>query len=132
LNMANSIWHRNDFEVLPAFLDINRKFYDAEVAGLDFDDPGAPDVINKWVSDKTRKKIPEIVDKIPSEMVMYLINAVYFKGQWEQRFDESATSEGPFTKPDGSVLQTDFMHLTHTFNVGSAEGLEAIELPYGN
>lgn len=132
LNIANSIWYRQGFEVLPAFLDINRKFYQAEVAGLDFADPGAPNVINDWVSDETHEKIPKIIDNISGDIVMYLINAVYFKGEWEQRFDQSATRKGTFFGENDSPLETDFMHATHTFNVASTEDVEAIELPYGN
>lgn len=132
LDIANSIWYKQEFEVLPSFLDINREFYQARVAALDFSDPAAPDVINDWVSASTREKIPAIIDNIPSQMVMYLINAVCFKGEWEQRFDRSATSEGTFSGLNGSRLQTDFMHVTHTFNVAVTDEVEAVELPYGN
>ena len=133
LEIANSIWYRQGFNVLPDFLDVNRAFYRADVSALDFSAPNAKDIINDWVSNKTKKKIPTIIDAdIPSELVMYLINAVYFKGAWEQRFDKSATKKGTFTRQDGSPLQTDFMHVKHSFNVGATEDVEAIELPYGN
>ncbi len=133
LEIANSIWHRHDFQVLPSFLDVNRTFYKADVSALDFADPGAKDVINDWVSNKTKKKIPTIIDGgIPSNMVMYLINAVYFKGDWEQRFDKSDTKKGTFMRAGGNDLQTDFMHVEHTFNVAGTADVEAIELPYGN
>ena len=133
LEIANSIWYRQGFNVLPDFLDVNRAFYKADVSALDFSAPNAKDVINDWVSNKTKKKIPTIIDGgIPSDMVMYLINAVYFKGEWEQRFDKSATKKGTFTRQDGSPLQTDFMHVKHSFNVASTNEVEAIELPYGN
>lgn len=133
LDIANSIWYRQGFQVLPGFLDINHAFYKADVSALDFADPGAPDIINDWVSEKTQTKIPKIIDGgIPAEMVMYLINAVYFKGDWEQRFDKSATKKGEFVRSGGNPLQTDFMHVKHTFNVAATEHVEAIELPYGN
>ncbi len=133
LDIANSIWYRQGFSVLPDFLDVNRTFYKADVSALDFSAPNAEDVINDWVSNKTKKKIPTIIDGgIPANMVMYLINAVYFKGEWEQRFDKSATKKGTFTRHDGSSLQTDFMHVKHTFKVGATDEVEAIELPYGN
>ncbi len=133
LNIANSIWYRQGFQVLPAFLDVNRIYYNADVSALDFADPGAPDVINDWVDNKTKKKIPTIIDgNISDDMMMYLINAVYFKGAWEQRFDKAATKKGTFTLPNGTSLETDFMHVKHTFNVAVSTGVEAIELPYGN
>ena len=133
VDIANSIWYRQGFDVLPDFLDVNRTFYKADVSALDFADPGAPNVINDWVSNKTKKKIPTIIDgAIPADMIMYLINAVYFKGAWEQRFDKSATQKGTFTRLGGAPLQTDFMHVKHTFNVAATDDVEAIELPYGN
>ncbi len=133
LNIANSIWYKQGFNVLPDFLDVNRTFYQAEVSALDFTDPKAPDAINKWVNTKTKGKIPTIIDGgIPEYMVMYLINAVYFKGDWERRFDKSATSKRTFNRPGNNPLQTDFMHVKHTFKVASTDDVEAIELPYGN
>ncbi len=133
LDIANSIWYRRGFDVLPDFLEVNRTFYKADVSALDFADSGAPNVINDWVSKKTKKKIPTIIDgNIPSEMMMYLINAVYFKGTWEQRFDKSATKKGTFTRQGGAPLQTDFMHTKHPFNVAATDDVEAIELPYGD
>ena len=133
LDIANSIWYRQGFDVLSDFLDVNRTFYNADVAALDFADSGAPDVINDWVSKKTNKKIPTIVEGgIPSNMMMYLINAVYFKGSWAQRFDKGDTEKEVFTRADGTTLQTDFMHVEHTFDVAATETAEAIELPYGD
>jgi len=133
LDIANSIWYRQGFHVLPDFLNINGTFYNANVSALDFADPAARDVINNWVSNKTRKKIPTIIDNgIPADMVMYLINAVYFKGTWEQRFKKADTKRGVFSLPDGSTLQTDFMQLRHKFNLAATDEAEAIELPYGN
>jgi len=133
LDIANSIWYRQGFQVLPAFLDVNRTYYKADVSALDFGDPNAPNVINDWVNNKTKKKIPTIIDGgIPGDMMMYLINAVYFKGAWEQRFDKAATKKGTFTLPDGTSLETDFMHVKHTFNIAATNKIEAIELPYGD
>src|SRR5690606_15873884 len=116
-----------------AFLDVNHTYFKADVSALDFADPDAPAVINDWVSNKTKKKIPTIIDgNIPGDMMLYLINAVYFKGAWEQRFDKSATRKGAFILPDGASLQTDFMHVEHVFNIAGTEEMDAIELPYGD
>ncbi|MDP4225966.1 MAG: serpin family protein, partial [Bacteroidota bacterium] len=80
LNIANSIWYRNTFQVLPDFLSTNQKYFNAQVQGLDFSSPSALTTINGWVADKTKGKIKTIIDQISDETVMYLINAVYFKG----------------------------------------------------
>lgn len=132
LDIANSIWYRQGFSVLPAFLDINNKHYQATVEALDFAQPDALDRINGWVDAKTKGKIPEIIDQIPANAVMYLINAIYFKGDWEQKFDKSKTRKMHFHCASGKKLETDFMNVGHTFPVLRNQHVTGIELPYGN
>ncbi len=131
LDMANSIWYRRGFTVLPEFLDTNRAYYKATVEALDFADAGAPGRINSWVDEHTRGKIPTIVQQIPDDMVMYLINAVYFKGLWKQPFDPAQTTQRTFTLPGQQALQTDFMRQEGSFSMYRGDIADAIELPYG-
>jgi serpin B len=86
------------------------------------------------VAGATKGKIEEIVQPpIPPEMVMYLINAIYFKGDWTYQFDEKKTEEAPFTLADGSEKTVDMMHQTEpTFAHYGDETLEAVDLPYGD
>jgi len=94
--VANSIWYREGLSVRQAFIDTNRTHFDAEVAGLDFSAPAASEQINGWVDDETRGNISEIVpSRIPPHIVMYLINATYFKGQWRNQFDPAKTEDEP-------------------------------------
>ncbi|TCD01459.1 serpin family protein [Pedobacter psychroterrae] len=132
LNVANSIWYRNGFEVLPAFLKTNSDHYKAEVQGLDFASPGAKDQINNWVSTNTNGKIPTIIDQIRGDMVMFLINAVYFKSNWSSKFDKNKTAKGDFHLTVQNKVQADFM--TAMLKINSFINAEAsvIELPYGN
>lgn len=132
LDIANSIWYRQEFNAKPSFLDINRSFYHAELSALDFKSPKAPDQINDWVSDNTNGKIPSIVDDIPADMVMYLINAIYFKGAWQEKFDPERTRQMPFHRPNGSDLPTDFMNIQEKFNIVQNKGVQGVELPYGD
>lgn len=132
LEIANSIWYRQDYTVLPDFLNLNSTFYHAQIAALDFNDPAAPGVINDWVNGRTQGKIPTIVEEISGNTMMYLINAIYFKGSWEQKFEEANTATSPFHRLDDAPLQTDFMHVNHRFKVASDDQMEAIELPYGH
>jgi len=132
LEIANSIWYHHDFNVLPDFLKANENFYHAKIAALDFTTPNAPDIINDWVSESTNGKIPTIVDQISPDMVMYLINAIYFKGSWQEKFETAKTSKMPFLKNDGSVLNADFMNVQKNFNIIDNDQLQGIELPYGN
>lgn len=109
-NNANSIWYRNDFLVLDQFITTNKKYYDAEVKKEDFKDPKTKDRINQWCSDKTNGKIDKIIEKINDDVVMYLINAIYFKAYWENQFSKDDTKDDIFTLADKSTISTPFMH----------------------
>ena len=131
-NIANSIWYRNTFSVLPAFITTNLNYYKAEVSALDFSSPSAVNTINNWVSAKTNNAIPTIIDKITSDQVMFLINALYFKGSWRNQFDASKTTDQNFYKEDNTVVKCKLMSQDiTTFPVYSNDVLSAIELPYG-
>lgn len=132
LDIANSIWYRQGFSALPSFLDMNQNYYNAEVSALDFNSPTASDQINDWVKSSTNNKIPSIIDEISADMVMYLINAIYFKGDWQEKFDPADTRQMPFTRSNGSDLQTDFMNIQEKFNIVQNADVQGIELPYGN
>jgi serpin B len=132
--IGNSIWYREGFAVEQSFLDANRTYFDAEVAGLDFASPAAPQRINDWVTRRTEGLITEIVPSpLPDYAVMYLINAIYFKGDWTQRFDRSRTAPAPFHLADGSTVQVPMMRSTVPLRLQAYRdpGVEVAELPYG-
>ena len=132
--LANSIWYRQGLPVRQEFIDVNREFFDAEVAALDFSAPGAAGTINDWVDEKTEGRIEDIVaDPIPSEVVMYLINAIYFKGSWTARFDPALTQPGPFTLSDGARIDVPMMSTEDAIDVGyfGDESVTVVDLPYG-
>jgi len=130
---ANSIWYRNGFQVLPEFLTVNTYYFDAKVAGLDFSLPSAVQTINGWVDTKTYGKIPTILDgPIPTDAMMYLINAIYFKGAWTHTFDTTKTKTSTFTCSDGSTAQCKLMGQSNTYAYFGDKTLQAIDLPYGD
>jgi serine protease inhibitor len=129
--IANSIWYRPELAVLPAFIDANRTSFDAEVTPLDFTAPDAKDRINGWVSSKTHGRIPTIVDEIPRDAVMYLINALYFKGSWATQFDPDSTQRGEFTRLDGSKKPVDLMFRSGRFSYHENPQYQVVDLPYG-
>jgi len=131
LEIANSIWYRQDFSVLPGFIDTNQTYYSAEVSPLDFDLPGAPGVINNWVNDQTHGKIREIVRDIPPEAMMYLINAIYFKGIWKYEFKEENTVDDNFYLEDGTTVTIPMMKQTTDLRYASQDWFSMAELPYG-
>jgi len=132
--IANSIWYRDIFPIAQAFVDLNKQYFDAEVQGLDFNDSGAADVINSWVEEKTNGKIEDIVDSpIDPLTVMFLINAIYFNGDWTYQFDKEKTQDDQFTLPDGSTKQVPMMnHGSVTFPYFETEDFQAISLAYGD
>ena len=88
ISIANSIWYRDGFSVKQPFIDVNKKYFDAQVQALDFKKSDAAAIINKWCADKTKNRIKEIVKSpIPDNVMMYLINALYFKSKWLFEFD---------------------------------------------
>ena len=130
LQIANSIWYHKNFTVEQTFVLTNQQYFDASVTKLDFSSPTAVGIINAWVNEKTNTLIPEIIDQIPGDAVMYLVNAVYFKGQWRYQFEKEKTEEKPFHLYNGTELQVASMiqHEKHPFFQGP--GFAAVELPY--
>lgn len=132
LDIANSIWYRqNSYQPLPSFLNSVEENYNASVRGLDFNDPKSVGTINKWAAEKTNNKITSILESIPSEDLMYLINAIYFNGKWQHAFKPSDTKNDNFYLQDGSSTSVPFMSEQITSKVYQDESFTMIELPYG-
>ncbi|MBP8865229.1 MAG: serpin family protein [Acetobacterium sp.] len=132
LNIANSIWMLEDFKFLEAFVATVKNDYQAEAKKLDFADPKSADVINKWVNDKTRGTIDQIVTPpIDSQTIMFLINAVYFKGSWTSPFETELTSEQAFNLVDGQTVTVPTMYQSGSFDYLKSSGFQALRLPYG-
>ena len=132
LAIANSIWLRNTFdEVNPDFLDRNERFFGAEIASLDFDDPQTLETINQWVNTNTQGKIQQILGDIKKHEVMFLINAIYFKGSWKGKFDPLKTQDSVFHLIDGGEKQVPMMSHTCNYSYLWEESFRAVGLPYG-
>lgn len=111
LNLANSIWFTDDerFTVKEGFLQLNADYYDADIYRAPFDETTLKD-INNWVKDKTDDMIPEILDRIPQNAVMYLINALAFEAEWANIYKENQVRDGVFTLEDGTTQEATFMY----------------------
>jgi len=130
--IANSVWYKNGFEVEPSFLLDNKKYFDAFIKELNFADPAASDIINQWVEDKTKGKIKQIIDPpISSDVIMYLMNALYFKGIWTYKFDKNNSYDGSFERYDHTTTTAKYMVQANTFRVYNGQGFSSIEIPYG-
>jgi serpin B len=131
LSIANSIWQRQDFDAKEDFIETNKRYYNSQVKKLDFSDPGAVDTINDWISDATKEKIQKMLSQIPPDAVMYLINAIYFKGDWTYPFEEEATYDEEFFLDGGSTKSVPMMHMTGTFSYAQHDNYKIARLPYG-
>jgi serpin B len=133
LSIANSIWYEQNLTAEEAFKQAMKEYYDAEIAALDFKSPESVNAINSWVNNKTNGLIEKLIESIPADAVMYLINAIYFKADWKYKFDEKATKEGPFYLENGSEIKTLLMHSDEvTLNYHKNTFSEVIDIPYGN
>jgi len=132
--IANSIWYRDGLSVEPPFIEANRTYFDARVEALDFSSPAASRTINDWVKQQTQGLIPKIVeDALPDYAMMYLINAIYFKGDWTQQFDPGLTAPRPFRLGDGSTISVPTMTHGKVADVRIAwrPAVTVLDLPYG-
>ena len=131
--IANSIWYLQGYTIEQPFLDANHTYYDAQVTGLDFASPAAVTTINDWVNQQTNGLIDKIVDHIPDGMRLYLIDAIYFKGDWTDQFDKALTQPRPFRLPDGSSVEVPTMTHGRVADVRATYRPYAtiVDLPYG-
>jgi len=131
--IANSVWSRNTLPLLPSFVTSMKDVFDADVKSSPFDASTLADV-NSWVNGRTAGKIPTILESIDSSSVMLLLNAIYFKGSWRDRFDPGKTQPRRFQGTGGNqqvpTMRRDPGEGTIRYG-GGAFGY-AGELSYGN
>ncbi|MBN2167192.1 MAG: serpin family protein [Marinilabiliaceae bacterium] len=133
VDVANSIWYRNTDVIADSFAQIVVDYYSAEISPLNFSDgEQAKQIINNWVNEKTHGKIPQIVDEVNDDHYMFLINAVYFLGDWKYAFDEEMTENEDFFAEDGSINEVQMMKTKANFAAYLSDNVQMIELPYGN
>jgi serine protease inhibitor len=131
--LANSIWYRLGYTFKQDFIDRNQTYFNAVVRGLNFGDPGASVTINNWVGDNTGGRIEEIVPEVIDPLtVMFLINAIYFKGAWTYEFDPGDTEDDTFRLSNGTAVSCRMMNQIDEFRYFQGNGFEAIDLPYGD
>jgi serpin B len=133
LNIANSIWCREGFPFHQSFLDVNAKYFDAEIRNLDFASPTALQTINDWAARQTNNLIQEALNEVSPYAVMYLINAIYFKGTWTTQFEKENTVKTPFFAANGSQNQVYMMHIPeNAFPYFADENAQFLDMSYGN
>jgi len=134
LHLANALWGQSGYEFLDAFLQIVEQGYRGRLSQVDF--IGAPEkarqTINLWVERQTRNKIKDLIKPgvLNSLTRLVLTNAIYFKGRWENKFDNAATRSAPFTTADGQKVEVPMMNHTGDFRYMQTDNLQGLELPY--
>jgi len=128
---ANALWVKNGFPVLPAYTQEMQQVFSADVRSGDFGPTTVADM-NRWAADKTNGRIPKVVETLGPELIAVLMNALYFKGDWRDRFEVARTRSLPFTTSAGERPAVPTMHRTDTMAYARARGAQWVELPYGN
>lgn len=131
LTLANAMFYREGFGLKTPFLNALQTAFDAEVNGLDFNAPSAVSTINGWAHAKTNGRIPQVIDRISPDAVLFLMNALYFKGEWTTQFEPARTANRGFTLDDGSFVNVPTMEGRVDSRQFHTETYRAIELPYG-
>ena len=133
LIISNSLWANQDVSFKQGFLQRNTQFFGAEISTLDFNDPSALQTINQWVNTNTNGKIPKILEKIEPDIVLFLINTIYFKAAWKRKFDPSMTRNGNFHLITGDKKQVRMMTTSgwnSPYPYYRGDTFQAISLPY--
>jgi serine protease inhibitor len=127
LTLANSIWLA-DYPVEESFIDTVEEWYMSGVFDAD-----SPETINAWIEEKTGGRITDMISEFPPNLVMYLVNAIYFKGAWTTMFDKENTYTAAFTKSDGTSVDVDMMAFNETteYTAYSNDQVTGIRLSYG-
>lgn len=128
---ANAIWYRKSYVIKPEFTRLNRSYFDAMVAGVDFDSSATVKMINDWANKQTHGKIPSIVSgPLDPRLRMLLANAVYFKGQWLSTFEEKDTQPRAFKVRTGAPKQTPLMFKQQHWEYRRGTGYQSVRMPY--
>ena len=111
LHLANSVWftQQESFTVHPDFLQTNANYYGAGIYEAPFD-ASTVEAVNRWVKEETHGMIGEILDEIPPDAVMYLINALAFEAEWERVYTKEDVQYGTFTPQTGQAQQVELMY----------------------
>jgi len=132
ISIANAIWYKQGFQVQPPFREVAEKYYDAAVDPLDMSNPQSVNIINSWIEKQTQGIIKDMLDFIPANAVMYLVNAIYFKGDWKYQFPVNKTAKEPFYVTPSQEIKVDMMQLEKAaaFRYYSDGEIQYIEIPY--
>lgn len=133
MQIANSIFYRRDFPFNQSFLTDAATWFDATVKPQDFTDvSGTLSAVNGWASAKTNGRIPKVLEEVKPGDVMFLLNAIYFKGSWRDKFDSALTRDAPFHPSTGSDQPAKLMSRQAAMSYAETNTYQAVDLAYGD
>jgi serpin B len=134
LRVANRLWGQKGYEFLPDFLQTTRKYYGADLGVVDFSQntEAARQEINGWVEKQTEEKIKDLLASgvLDPQTRLVLTNAIYFKGNWQEKFSKDATKDAPFHVSADKDVTVPMMHQTENFGYRAMDDLQVLEMPY--
>ncbi|UCG59366.1 MAG: serpin family protein [Phycisphaerales bacterium] len=136
LNVANALWGQKGYGFLQEFLELVEANYDGRLSEVDFVRAAEQtrNKINAWVEKKTNNKIKDLIPRgvLDAMTRLVLTNAIYFKGNWENQFEEAMTRPAPFTLLSGDKVDVPMMNQTEEFRYMEVEAVQGLELPYAD
>ncbi|XP_061116606.1 alpha-1-antiproteinase 2-like [Conger conger] len=131
LSLGNALFIGQDFKPRPEFLESMKRYFESDVFSTDFrKTEEAKEQINKYVNEKTKGKISDLVQDVDPLTVMYIINYIYFKGKWQIPFDPKATKEHDFHVDDKTNVSVPMMYEEDYFHVYHDEDVSILQLHY--
>lgn len=132
-SVANALVANQDYTIKAPFKTTLQESFSAEVSSRDFTKvKETTNYINDWCKKQTRNLIPKVLDTIESDEILFLINALYFKGDWAYPFKASETKDDDFFRADGSKQTVKMMHREFPFPAGKKGSAQVLEMPYGS
>jgi serpin B len=132
MQIANAVFYRRDFAFNQSFMNDVAMNFDAQVSAENFaDQAGTLSAVNGWVNTATHGRIPKVMDQYDPNMVMFLLDAIYFKSSWRARFDSTLTISAPFHGASGDQTAR-LMHRHASIPYAQTSTYQAVDLAYGD
>ena len=133
LGIANALFADNSLPVLSSYKTTVSKYYRPEIANLDFSDRrNSLNTINRWCSENTKGMIDNMIDELDPNVSLYLFNALYFKGMWQEKFNKASTASELFTCESGQKTRLAMMKQKQDHPYAENEVFQSVSLSYGN
>lgn len=133
VNLSNSFWFKRDnLKIRESYLNIIKENYDGDVYAVDFSDVTTKDTMNAWIEDKTNSLLKNTIKETDAYDISYLINTLYFKGQWTDEFSDYYTKEEEFTLSNTNTVSVQMMHKEDRYKYFESDDVQIICLSYSH